>query len=169
MDYVFGPKVLNNLSKCIEYVNERNVCMCVYVMLRYTIKYVEEIFSCLVIPPSLQDITSLTRDWTWAHGNGSPSPNHWATREFPRWDTFWTVAYLKRYTHTLTHTYIYNQGFDKWWDFIINHPTFSNHSFTLCSAPTLLWAVRVWCSLRQRGRLSSWSLCSRQSRDTANK
>ena len=58
MDYVFGPKVLNNLSKCIEYVNERNVCMCVYVMLRYTIKYVEEIFSCLVIPPGLQDITS---------------------------------------------------------------------------------------------------------------
>ena len=32
--------------------------MCVYVMLRYTIKYVEEIFSCLVLPPGLQDITS---------------------------------------------------------------------------------------------------------------
>ena len=30
MDYVFSPEVLNNLSKYIEQVNERNVCMCVY-------------------------------------------------------------------------------------------------------------------------------------------
>ena len=38
------------------------MCVCVCVMLRYTIKYVEEIFSFLVIPPGLQDITSLTGD-----------------------------------------------------------------------------------------------------------
>jgi len=31
-----------------------------------------------------QDLSSLTRDGTWAHKSESPSPNHWITREFPK-------------------------------------------------------------------------------------
>ena len=32
---------------------------------------------------SLQDLSSLTRDRTWAMAVKAPSPNHWTTREFP--------------------------------------------------------------------------------------
>ena len=31
---------------------------------------------------SLQDLSSLTRNWTWARAMKAPSPNHWSTREF---------------------------------------------------------------------------------------
>ena len=34
----------------------------------------------------LQGFSSLTRDCTWASAVKEPSPNHWATREFPRGD-----------------------------------------------------------------------------------
>ena len=32
----------------------------------------------------LRDLSSLTRDWTWATAVKVPSPNHWTAREFPR-------------------------------------------------------------------------------------
>ena len=31
----------------------------------------------------MQDLSSLTRDRTWAMAVKAPSPNHWTTREFP--------------------------------------------------------------------------------------
>ena len=40
-------------------------------------------FFLLAILCSLQDLSSLTRDRTWAMAVKAPSPNHWTTREFP--------------------------------------------------------------------------------------
>ena len=33
-------------------------------------------------PCSLRDLSSLTKDWTWAPTVKAPSPNHWIIREF---------------------------------------------------------------------------------------
>ena len=32
----------------------------------------------------LWDLSSLTRDWTWAPAVRAPSPNHWTAKKFPR-------------------------------------------------------------------------------------
>ena len=37
----------------------------------------------LIWPYSLQDLSSLTRDWTQVPAMKAPSPIHWTTREFP--------------------------------------------------------------------------------------
>ena len=39
---------------------------------------------CLAAPRSLQDLSSLARDWSQATAVKVPSPNHWTAREFPR-------------------------------------------------------------------------------------
>ena len=37
----------------------------------------------LAAPCSWRDLSSPTRDWTWATAVKAPSPNQWTTREFP--------------------------------------------------------------------------------------
>ena len=34
--------------------------------------------------PSLQNLSSPARDWTWAFGSDTTSSNHWTTRELPK-------------------------------------------------------------------------------------
>ena len=48
------------------------------------------IFFFLATLCSLQDLSSLTRDWTPAPAMKAPSPNHWTSREFPEFHLFWS-------------------------------------------------------------------------------
>ena len=41
-------------------------------------------FVFFVMPYSMQDLSSLTRDPVWAMAVNALSPNHWTTREFPK-------------------------------------------------------------------------------------
>ena len=52
--------------------------------------------------PSLWDLSSLTRDWTWAHS--SKNPKHWTTRELPQ-----TLLFKSKSTFTIYS--LYNQIF----------------------------------------------------------
>ena len=44
----------------------------------------------------LQDLSSPTRDWTWALAVKVPSPNHWTAREFPQFyfQSFCSVIWI---------------------------------------------------------------------------
>ena len=65
----------------------------------------------MATPWSLQDLSSLTRDWTRSLAVIAPTPNHWTSREFPKlilecimfFLALWAFAYfclhLKCYLH----------------------------------------------------------------------
>ena len=47
-------------------------------------------------PHSLWDLSSPTRDWTWATAVKAPSPNHWTAGEFPRgffYSRIWCIGW----------------------------------------------------------------------------
>ena len=51
--------------------------------------------SCFILAVlcGLRDLSSSTRDWTWAPAVKAPSPNHWTAREFPV-SCFWDPSVL---------------------------------------------------------------------------
>ena len=51
----------------------------IYIFLKSALIYLFMAMLC-----GLQDLSSLTRDWTWALAVKTISPNHWTTREFPK-------------------------------------------------------------------------------------
>ena len=70
-------------------------------------------------PSSLQDLSSLTRDWTWNPAVKVLSSNHWTAREFPWKNIF--ISYLISKIHMTT--------------------------FPLDSQPVSSWKTRVFYSL----------------------
>ena len=65
---------------------------------------VETIYFFLPVCHSLQYLSSLIRVWTWATTEKELSPNHWATREFPR-------PYLR--------SVLVEPSSDPWWHFLM--------------------------------------------------
>ena len=63
------------------------------------------VFFFLAALRGLRDLSSPTRDWTWAPAVKAPSPNHWTARDFPPCLFFFKVL-LRYNTHTIQFTHL---------------------------------------------------------------
>ena len=60
-------------------------------------------FFFLAMPHGLLELSSLTRDETWAHGSKVQSPNHWIARESHNSDVFillWSLRFNEKWILT---------------------------------------------------------------------
>ena len=69
----------------------------------------------LVVPCSLRDLSSLTRDWTQAVAVKTLSPNHWTTRELPFSLIFYPFVYQLYWSFCEFPGVLYCQRFLFFW------------------------------------------------------
>ena len=112
----------------------------------------------LTAPQSLQDLSSLTRDWTWALAGEVLSPEHWTTRGFP-WSTSFSLPLSSQHCYGVSPVNFQLQNFQlkKKFCFFMTFfikPWSSCFSLILQTCSALLFWTNVWILL--------WSLCQMQ-------